>query len=235
MNTRPCINPNSVKPALSERQAPLGNNRPPVVGAGLEHIYRQRARQFAARAVTASEPSDSRRVLTFTVGNERLCLDLALVAEILPYAKCSPIPGASRQLLGVINVRGRIWSVIDLSAILELPDVALHERGYIVLVRRAGFEVGLRADKVDQIEMVTRNEFEGQDGDLGALSPRYVTSRTASRVAVLNIEAVFSHPVFLPNLQAGGTPPLELNIEGRPTRVAAVSRSERIFPGGSLA
>jgi purine-binding chemotaxis protein CheW len=225
MNTRQSINWNSVKRRLEESQASLGQNLPGIEGEPLQQVYRERARQFATCPLAAVARSDARRVLTFTVKTERLCLDLALVAEILPNVKCSPIPGASPQLLGVINVRGRICSVLDLARILELPEAGLGERGYIVMVRHAGIQVGLRVDKVDQIEVVTRDELEGRDRQLGTLSAQYVKSRTASRVAVLNLEAVFSHPVFSPSLQARGTTSFGLNIERLATRVAAASLS----------
>ena len=204
MMTRQSIDRNRVKCRLEESQALFDQSLLAVEGAGLEQIYCQRARAFATRSVTAVEQADTRPALTFTVETERLCLDLALVAEILPFAKCSPIAGANPELLGVTNVRGRICSVLDLARILQLPKAGDRQRGYIVLVRQAGLLVGMRADQVDQIEAIPRTKLECQDGDLVTLSPQYVRSRTEDRIAVLDVEAILSHPVFLPSLRPGG-------------------------------
>ncbi|HEX4144310.1 MAG TPA: chemotaxis protein CheW [Pirellulales bacterium] len=234
MTTRRSIDWNRVKSRLQESQALLEQSLVAVEGAGLEQIYCQRARAFAARTATAVEPLDARLALTFTVETERLCLDLALVAEILPFAKCSPIAGASPELLGVTNVRGRICSVLDLARILQLPKAGDRERGYIVLVRHAGLLVGMRADRVDQIQAIPRTKLEFQDGDLVSLSPQYVRSRTEDRIAVLDVEAILSHPVFLPSLKPGRVASAGLNVGSRATRVAAAEFSERISTGGSL-
>ena len=190
MNTRKNIDWQSVKSRLQESQASLAASLVAVAGDKLEQVYLQRARQFATRSAAPGKQSDTSRVLTFTVGTERLGIELAAAAEILPYAKCSPIPGADPQLLGVINVRGRICSVLDLARILELPDAAASDRGYIVLVRHEGVQVGLKVDQVDQVEMVSSETSNNLDCDANGRGARQVSGQNGQRATLLNVEAI---------------------------------------------
>lgn len=223
MSTRQSIDWHGVKCRLQDNQESLAASLVAAEGEKLRQVYLERARQFATRSVALGKQSGTRGVLTFTVGTERLCIELAAAAEVLPFAKCSPVPGAGPHLLGVINVRGRICSVLDLARILELPDAGGRDRGYIVLMRHAGVHVGLKVDRVDQVEAVTREELEGLHDDLSAISSPYIRSRTASRICVLNTGAIFSHPVFHPVLKAANATSHGMNPESHAQRLAAPS------------
>lgn len=196
LNARPSIDWGLVKSRLKESQAWASPGLSEAETAALERIYRDRARQFAARAAAGGAPGGW-PALVFTVGDERLCIATSSLVEVLLYAGCSPIAGAREELLGAVNVRGHICSVLDLARILELPAAAGSRPGYIVLLRAAAVEIGLRVDSVQQIVTILRGELDCPGGELTAWSSRYLLGRTPAGVGVLNIEAVCSHPVFV--------------------------------------
>jgi chemotaxis signal transduction protein len=193
---RPSIDWEQVKSRLRESQAWADATRSEAELAELADIYRERARQLATRS-TIDSTQDGWPALVFTVGGERLCIATRSLVEVLPYARCSAIAGARAELLGAINVRGHICSVLDLARILELPVEGERAPGYIVLMRSAAIEVGLRVDSVQQIETIVRGELDCLGGELAAWSSQYLLGRTPGGVGVLNIEAVYAHPVFV--------------------------------------
>ncbi|HEY5313670.1 MAG TPA: chemotaxis protein CheW [Pirellulales bacterium] len=195
LNLRPTIDWDQVKSRLRESQAWAEATRSEVETAELANIYRERARLLATRSTAGSAP-DGWPALVFTVGGERLSIATRLLVEVLPYDRCSPIAGARPELLGAINVRGHICSVLDLARMLELPADGDRPPGYIVLLRGAAVEVGLRVDGVQQIATIVRGELDCLGGELAAWSSQYLLGRTPSGIGVLNVEAVRSHPVF---------------------------------------
>jgi purine-binding chemotaxis protein CheW len=168
-------------------------------------VYRARARQLAARS--AVSPAPSWPALVFAVGSERICLPVAELAEVLPCARCSPLPGSPAELLGVINVRGHICSVIDLARILGVTAAGDRSSGLIVLVRHAGTEVGLRVDHVDRIEPIIKATVTDRDGGPAVFCPQYLKGWTADRAAILDLGAVLSHRVFQSPNHVGATCP----------------------------
>ncbi|RYZ53028.1 MAG: chemotaxis protein CheW, partial [Proteobacteria bacterium] len=98
-------------------------------------VFAERARRMAAR-LRHNLVVDTLTVMTFQLGKERYALPLSDLAEILPFADCTAIPGCPPELTGVISVRGEIRCVVDLAMVLGL-DVELDEdnAGYILLLR----------------------------------------------------------------------------------------------------
>lgn len=202
----------AAKAQVAENQAAIEQNFDVASDQRREQVYRERARQLAARKTTVAQCVPAWAALAFRVGDERFCLPTAAVVEVLRYAGCTPIPGARSELLGVVNIRGNVCAVLDLVQLMELPECGDRPAGNVVLVRNGGIEVGLRVDEVDQIAMLAESEMKSTGGDFGGLSARFVQGRTADGVGLLNLDAILSHPVFHP---------------GRPTaiRQAADSRT----------
>lgn len=192
MSTRQTIDWTAIRTRLEQNQATIDQGFAVPDANRLQQLYRDRARQFAARATAIAKATDTWPALVFTVGAERFCLATAEVAEVLRCAKCSRIPGARPELLGVVNVRGRICSVLDLARVFELPPTGEASSGYIVLVRHADVEVGLKVDDVQQVERISRdvqaNVEPGASGSDGVV----VLGRTAGRATILNMEYILA-------------------------------------------
>jgi purine-binding chemotaxis protein CheW len=159
-------------------------------------IYCERAAQLAGRRVRAEGPSTALRLLVFVLRGERYGLDFADVVELLPFAHCTPVPGAPPQLLGVTNVRGEIRSVVDLGRLLDLPENDRRGEGYILLVRHQGREMGLRVDGLDRLQAVLPEELAGAADETAAVSLRSLRALTPDKARVLSTEALFAHPLF---------------------------------------
>lgn len=232
MSTPPTVKCGEPNRSDDEVQTTIEANSTSVDGHRLEQVYRERARQFADRSAVAKQPADTWPVLAFTVGGERCGIATTAMAEVVRYGDCAPIPGARPEFLGVINLRGRFCSVLDLARILELPQHSDSARGYIVVVRHAGFEVGLRVDEVEQIEPVSQAQLAGTSGELSALSTQYVQGRTPGRLTVLDVEAILSHPVFRTGREAGSRTTTNVSVGARQLSVPTTQSLNRSLTGG---
>jgi purine-binding chemotaxis protein CheW len=54
-------------------------------------------------------------VLPFTIGKHRCAVPLETVIKVLPALLCTPLPGAPECVCGLVNLRGQVLPVIDLS------------------------------------------------------------------------------------------------------------------------
>ena len=189
------INWDDVKKRLHESKIALEKAGTPAPER-TEAVFRERAEQLARRRFHVDVASDAFRVLAFVLDKERYGLEFSAVAELFPFATCTPIPGGPPQLLGVINVHGEIRSVVSLGRLLELPDTAGDSPGYVLLVRAQGREVGLRVDGIDKIQAIAAHELIGPgDGDAGS-SMRYLKGFAPDRLKLLNTDALLTHPIF---------------------------------------
>ena len=70
------------------------------------------------------------------------------VVEIVPMPPTTPVPGAQPWLLGIGNLRGNLFPVIDLKHFLEGERTVLHEGQRVLVVRQAGGDVALTIDEL---------------------------------------------------------------------------------------
>ncbi len=66
----------------------------------------------------------ARQIATFVLGNTLLGVDILLVKEVYRQMNLSPIPDAPPHLAGLMNLRGKVVTVIDLNVCLNRPPAA---------------------------------------------------------------------------------------------------------------
>lgn len=103
-----------------------------------------------APATPATRPWPA-TVLTLRLGGEAFAIDIACVREIRSFEAPTPLPGAAAGLLGVINLRGTIVSVVDLRCRLGLPPRAAGPGGAVIVVERPCRLDGVVVDAVDDV------------------------------------------------------------------------------------
>ena len=78
-----------------------------------KEILKARARALA-RESGAGTVVQTIEVIEFLLAYERYAMELDHVREVFPLKEITPLPGTPPFVLGIINVRGQIVSVVDL-------------------------------------------------------------------------------------------------------------------------
>ena len=58
--------------------------------------------------------------VTFKLGNETYGINVMQVQEILRYTEIAPVPGAPEYVMGIINLRGNVVTVIDTLSLIHI-------------------------------------------------------------------------------------------------------------------
>lgn len=90
-------------------------------------------------------------LVTFQIGRGEFCVDIMAVREIRGWAPATPLPFAPSYVKGVINLRGAVLSIIDLSARLGFDAVEPSARHVIIVVQIGDQLAGLLVDAVTGI------------------------------------------------------------------------------------
>jgi purine-binding chemotaxis protein CheW len=88
---------------------------------------------------------------TFRVAGFAFGVDVARVREVIRYQECTRVPLASREVSGLMNLRGQILTTIDLRRRLDLPERGADDRPASVLVSAADGVVSLQVDQIDEV------------------------------------------------------------------------------------
>ena len=96
------------------------------------------------------------RHVVFRVGTGRYALPLSAVREVAVTPELvTRIPRTGPAVTGVINLRGRVVTVVDLRPLLDLPDPA-SPPAKVLLLDRGRRDLGLGVSEVEGIEHLDR-------------------------------------------------------------------------------
>lgn len=114
------------------------------------------------RRAQAVERGSVAEFLALRLGSEVYGVPLTHVREILVSPPITLVPRAPREILGIINVRGQLVTVIDLKMRLQLPgDEQQGRRARVLLVPGPEGELlGLSVDEVLQVYRLSESEIE---------------------------------------------------------------------------
>ena len=104
---------------------------------------------------TRSAAHRGRELIAFMIGTQEFCVDIMSVREIRGWTPATPLPHARKYMRGVINLRGSVLPIIDLSARLGFGLTTPEARHVIIVVRTGRQEFGLLVDAVCDILSVT--------------------------------------------------------------------------------
>ncbi len=90
-------------------------------------------------------------LIAFRVGAQEFCIDIMAVREIRGWTPATPLPHAPPFVKGVINLRGAVLPILDLSERLGLGETQATARHVIIVAKIDGRLVGLLVDAVCDI------------------------------------------------------------------------------------
>jgi purine-binding chemotaxis protein CheW len=109
---------------------------------------------------TARSDDVAYEFLAFKLGVETYALPLAGVQEILKPPRITRVPRASHEILGIVSVRGRVTTVIDLRRRLRVPEGPLDKNTRVLLVEAGNEVLGMLVDAVLQVYRLYEDEVE---------------------------------------------------------------------------
>ncbi len=100
------------------------------------------------------------RWVTFMLDNEKYCIDVMQAQEVLHMSEITPVPGAPPYVIGIINLRGNVVTVIDTRKRFGLPSKDPDEISRIVIVKIRDCYLGMLVDSVADVVDLRHDEIE---------------------------------------------------------------------------
>ncbi len=119
--------------------------------------------------------TDELHIVGFQVGRETYGVPITSLHEIVRVPEITVVPDAPVYLEGVINLRGRIVSVMDLRKRFGEKQVALNKQNRILVVEHSGKLAGLIVDSASEVLKIPAADVEPppsvfQEGGLNCVS-----------------------------------------------------------------
>lgn len=98
--------------------------------------------------------------VTFHLAGETYGVNVMQVQEVLRHTEIAPVPGAPAYVLGIINLRGNVVTVIDTRHRFGLEPGEMTDNTRIVIIEAEKHVVGILVDSVAEVVYLRQSEIE---------------------------------------------------------------------------
>ena len=153
------------------------------------------------KAVAAQSGNDNKQYLTFMLGGEMFSLSILAIKEIIWYANLTDVPMMPACIRGVINLRGAVVPVMDLSARFGKPPTPVTKSTCIVIIEMATDNegdhphMGVVVDSVQAVLEIPAAEIEPAPTFGAKIRPDFIegiAKVNGKFVILLNVDNVMS-------------------------------------------
>lgn len=150
-----------------------------------QSILKARAHTLA-QAPEQAAATECIEVVTFLLAHETYGIETAYVREIHPLKDLTPLPCTPPFVVGIVNVRGQVISVIDIKKFFDLPEKGLFDLNKIIILSDGIMEFGILADAVLDVRSIPRQQIQPSLPTLTGIREQYLRGITADRLIVLD-------------------------------------------------
>lgn len=115
-----------------------------------------------AKTAQSSRSSDDPVIqwVTFRLAGETYGINVMQVQEVLRFTDIAPVPGAAHHVLGIINLRGKVVTVIDTRIRFGLPKGETNDNTRIVIIEASSHVIGILVDSVAEVVYLRQSEID---------------------------------------------------------------------------
>ncbi len=151
--------------------------------------------------VADKSSSESGQFLTFVLGGEVFALGILNIKEIIQYGDLTEVPMMPNFIRGVINLRGRVVPVVDLTARFNRGTTSISRRTSIVIIEMEQSDqsesqsIGIVVDAVNEVVEIASADIEPPPSFGAKIRPDFISGmakKDGRFIIVLNLDRVLS-------------------------------------------
>jgi purine-binding chemotaxis protein CheW len=146
-----------------------------------------------AQALETKSNDKTVELATFYVGDALCGMDILKVQEINKLLEMTIVPQAPEYVMGIVNLRGQIVTVIDLGKKLSLSSTELTDMTRNIIVNSKGEHIGLLVERISDVVQANWEKVEAPPANIGGVQGKFfkgVFKTENSLIGILDVEEV---------------------------------------------
>ncbi|MEF9982998.1 MAG: chemotaxis protein CheW [Oscillospiraceae bacterium] len=95
------------------------------------------------------------KILTFNIGEQRYGIEILYTIEIIGLQHITVVPGVPAETKGILNSRGKVIPVIDVSAKFGKVPKPYDDRTSIIIIQVSDLTIGLIVESIEEVITIT--------------------------------------------------------------------------------
>lgn len=157
----------------------------------IHSILKKRADKLAQKALASKKEGNFLEAVLFRLAKEIYAIDSALILEVYPVKEIAPLPCVPPFIVGLLNVRRKIYSVTDLRILFGMP-VEDNDSMKAILLRKNNIEFAILAEAVLGVRSIYPSELQPPLSTLSGVHQDFLKGILTDGTIVLNGEQILS-------------------------------------------
>ena len=153
-----------------------------------QRILQIRALALAQEPLREEAADEDLEILEFTLAYERYAIESHFVRQVASLESLTPLPCTPAFVLGIVNLRGALYPVIDLRKLFELPEKGLSNLNKIIVLQSRKILFSILADTIIGVSSILKKHIQPSLPTLTGVRKSYLMGITPERLVVLDAE-----------------------------------------------
>ncbi len=130
---------------------------------------------------------------TFYVGGALCGINILNIQEINKHFEITKVPQSSDYVIGILNLRGKIVTIIDLGKKLELSEIKQNKDSRNIIVNSNDEHIGLLVDDISDVVSSDKAQIESPPSNLNGIKGKFFSGvlKTEDKlIGILDIDEV---------------------------------------------
>ncbi len=157
-----------------------------------KRVLKARAQALAREPGKAQTADAELEVLEFFLAHERYAVESQHVREVYPLENLTPLPCTPSFVLGIVNLRGEIVSVLDIKKFFDLPERGLTDFNKVIVLQSGRMHFGILADTIAGVRRIPAAEIQPSLPALAGIREQYLKGITPDHTILLDAEKLLA-------------------------------------------
>ena len=160
-------------------------------------LLQERTQQLSQHALDQDAVEETLAVAILQLPPERYAVPIQQVQEIEQFRSITNVPGLDGRWCGIVNLRGSMYTVLDLRRYLGLgpSEMNQHDKKIALLAGEEMF-LGVLVDQVEEIRQIPVSQITPPPRIAQGVRPEAVRGVTPDMITVLDVEGLLSDPAL---------------------------------------
>ncbi|MCF6149162.1 MAG: purine-binding chemotaxis protein CheW [Candidatus Kuenenia sp.] len=156
-------------------------------------ILKERAKILARAPGIQDDGIQHVNIVEFLIDYDRYCIPMNYVREVYLIKDITKIPGTPEYVIGIINVRGQIFSVIDIKTFFNIPKrKGFSNLNKVIIIQNENMEFGIVADSIAGVKSVPLDKIVPPPLTIAESVRKYVKGITEDQLILLDADQMLT-------------------------------------------
>jgi purine-binding chemotaxis protein CheW len=165
-------------------------------------VLKARAKALAVEKKDKTGQKESIEIVVFRLASETYGIESSYIREVYPLKDYTILPGTPLFVLGIVNVRGQIISIIDLKKLFNLPEKEPGELNKVIIIHNERMEFGILADTILDYYPVSVDAIQTSLPNISGIGSEYLKGVTNEHLIILDAKKILEDKKIIINQES---------------------------------